>query len=161
MKRLISIFLTALLLTALGCSTARKTEDAKLQKEPDAGYAQRVADAWTEKGFLSEMAPYSDEDLLDFYGIDTAACICAKGFFDATGYTTEAVVAAADEATAKEIESLLSEHLESVKASFRDYDPEALKIAEAAVLLREGGTVLLIVSPDAQAMLDVFRSVTP
>ena len=155
MKRWICLLLAAMLLCGLGCVQPQSA------KEPGKDYAQRVVDAWREKGFLTDMAAYSDEDLLDYYGIDVSACICAAGFADAVGYTDEAVVVAADEATAKEIEALLSDHLDSVKASFRSYDPDALKIAEDAVFLREGGVVLLIVSPNAQAMLEAFRTVRP
>lgn len=155
MKRWICLLLIAGLLCA--CAGAQNGAS----KEYGADFAQRVADAWKNAGYLDDMTPYSEEDLLDYYGIDLSACTCGAGYADAVGYTTEAIVIVAPEETAKEIEALLSDHLASTKDTFRSYDPEAYKIVENAVLLREGGMVLMIVSPDAQAMLETFRTVTP
>ena len=67
----------------------------------------------------------------------------------------------ADETTAKEIEALLGDHLDSVKRQFESYDPDAYALAEKAVLVREGGVVLMIVSPDAEAMKTVFEALLP
>lgn len=156
MKRLTSLLLIVILLCA--CRAGSGSNDPK---EYGADYAQRVADAWRAAGYLDDMAADSDTDLLDSYGIDLSVCRCGKGFADAVGYTKEAVVTVADEATAKEIETLLSDHIEAMKNAFRTYDPEAYRIAENAVLLRDGGMVVMIISPDAQAMLETLRSVTP
>ena len=157
MKRWICLLLIAGLLCA--CAGANKGTEAP--KEYSADFAQRVKEAWSTAGYLDDMTPYSGEDLLDYYGIDLNECTCGIGLADAVGYTTEAVVVVAPEETAKEIEALLSDHLQSTKDTFRSYDPDAYKIVENAVLLREGGMVLMIVSPDAQAMLETFRTVTP
>ena len=156
MKKSIGILLIVLLLFAFGC----KKQDGAA-KEYGADYAQRVADAWKEKGFLADMARYPDADLLDFYGIDLSLCKCGVGYSDAVGYTTEAVVVVADGEAADAIETLLREHLEAIKVSFRGYDAEALKIAENAVMLHEGQLIVMIVSPDAQAMLETLRGVKP
>lgn len=107
------------------------------------------------------MARFADEDLFDYYGIDLAACKGGIGYVDAMGYTTEAIVIVADEAIAKEIETLLSNHLAFQKETFKSYDPDALKIVENAVLERDGGMLVMIVSPNAQAMLETLRNVTP
>lgn len=155
MRRLVCILLIAALFCAFGCG------QEKAQKTYGEDYAQRVADAWKTAGYLDEMARFTDEDLLDYYGIDLAACKGGIGYVDAMGYTTEAIVIVAEEATAKEVETLLSEHLASAKETFRSYDPEALKIVEKAVLERDGGMVVMIVSPDAQAMRETMRNVAP
>ena len=151
MRRLVCILLIAALLCAC----------AGTQKAYGADYAQRVADAWKEKGYLDDMARYSENDLLDYYGIDLSNCKCGVGFSDAVGYTTEAVVVVADGAAADEIETLLSDHIASMKEVFRSYDPEAYQIVENAVMLREGDLIVMIVSPDAQAMLETLRTVAP
>ena len=161
MKRLFCILLIAALLCACAGTAPTETPEQESQKAYGADFAARVAEAWDAAGYLKDMARYSDEDLLDYYGIDRSVCKCGVGYSDAVGYTTEAIVVVAEEATAIEIEALLSEHLAAQRESFRDYDPEALKIAENAVLERDGGMVVLIVSPDAQAMLDTLRGVTP
>lgn len=152
MKRVICLLLAAILFCA--CATAAK-------QEYSADFAARVETAWKEKGYLDDMARFTDEDLLDYYGIDLSVCKGGIGYVDALGYTTEAIVVNADEATAKEIEKMLADHLASAKETFKSYDPEALKIVENAVLERDGGLVVMIVSPDAQAMLETLRSVNP
>ena len=125
----------------------------------EATLSDRVAAAWEDAGYLSDLVQYSDMDLLDLYGIDLTACKSGIGFADAVGYTNEALVIEAEETMAAEIESLLKTHLETVKNQFRSYDPEALKLAEDAVLLRDGGVVVMIVSPLAEEMLAAYRSV--
>lgn len=155
MKRLVCILLIAVLL----CACANTSGAAA--KEYGADFAKRVEAAWKEQGYLEDMARFADEDLFDYYGIDLAACKGGIGYVDAMGYTTEAIVIVAEEATAKEIETMLSEHLASAKETFRSYDPEALKIVEKAVLERDGGMVVMIVSPDAQAMRETMRNVAP
>jgi len=47
-----------------------------------------------------------------------------------------------------------------VKAQFKGYDPEALALAEKAVLVREGDALLFVISPSAEAMLSAFRDLT-
>ena len=152
MKRLVCI----LLIAALLCACA-----GTVKQEYSADFAVRVETAWKEKGYLDDMARFTDEDLLDYYGIDLSACKGGIGYVDALGYTTEAIVIVADEVTAKEIETLLREHLTSQKETFKSYDPDALKIVENAILERDGGLVVMIVSPDAQAMRETMRNVAP
>lgn len=160
MKRLLCILLIAALFCACAGTQGAETP-AETQKAYGADFPQRVAAAWDAAGYLSDMARYSDEDLLDYYGIDLSVLKGGVGYSDAVGYTTEAIVVVGEEAAAIEIEALLTEHLEAQRESFRDYDPDALKIAENAVLERDGGMVVLIVSPDAQAMLETLRTVAP
>lgn len=162
MKRLICILLVAVLLCACGgAQNADKPAGSEQKREYGEDFAQRVVDAWKTAGYLDAMAPYSDMDLLDYYGIDLALCRCGAGYADAAGYTTEAVVVVADGAAADEIETLLSDHVTAMKEVFRSYDPEAYQIVENAVMLREDSLIVMIISPDAQAMLETLRGVTP
>ena len=178
MKRMVLILLTAALLCA--CATpaepvvetdtrAEQTpapieEDVigKVETEaPEKTLAQRIVEAWEAGGLLEGMAPYSEADLLDLYGIDLSACISGAGYSDAVSYVKETVVVEADEAAASEIEALLHNHIEQMKESFRSYDAEAYAIAEKAVLVRKDGVVLMIISPDAEAMKAVFEAQLP
>ena len=43
-------------------------------------------------------------------------------------------------------------------AQFKGYDPEALALAEKAVLVREGDMLLFAICPEAEALLDAFRA---
>ena len=120
----------------------------------------RVVDAWTSAGYLEDMIPYSEVDLLDMYGVDSNQCIFVEGYGDSDGYTKEAVIIEADEKNAAMMEDLLVTHLDRVRDQFRSYDPAALALVEKAVMLRENGIVLMIVSPDAQSMLGLYREFT-
>ena len=122
-------------------------------------YSEAVAKAWEEAGLLDGVVQYFDVDLLDLYGIDPNLCVSCVGYADAVGYTKEIIFVETDTAYAAEVESLLQTHLETVQNQFRSYDPEALKVAENAILLREGGIVLMLITQNADEMLNAFRSV--
>ena len=74
--------------------------------QTDAPASERLSDrviaAWTEAGYLSDMARYSELDLLDLYGIDLSRCISGAGYADAVGYTNEALVLEANGETVAE-----------------------------------------------------------
>ncbi len=142
--------------------TAEPTEAPAPTEEPapPEGLADRLAARWEAEGLLVDLYPMEDMDVLDLYGIDFAACISGAAFGDAAGYTNEAVIVEAEGAVLDEAEALLRDHLDAVKAQFRDYDPEALALAEKAVLVREGNALLFVISPSADAMLAAFRAMT-
>lgn len=127
---------------------------------PETTYAAALAAAFAETGALDEMAPYSELDLLDYYGIDAARCESVAGYTDAVGYTNELVVVQADETVAAEIESLLAGYLEARETQFAGYDADAAAMVKKAVLRRDGGVVLMIISPEAEALLEVYRGFT-
>ena len=136
--------------------------EAPVQTDPPQteGYAQRVAAAWNAEGLLDGFVPYSEEDLLDLYGIDLSVCISGVGYAETAGLAVrEMVLVEADDATASEVEQLLADHLESMKAQFRGYDPDAYALLETAVLIRDGGVVLMLVSPDAETLQRVAAGV--
>ena len=113
---------------------------------------------WMTDGLMEDMYPLTAEDALDYYGIDFSACKAAMAFGDAVGYVNEAVVVAAEGPALDEAEAMLKDHLNAMKNQFRGYDAEALALAEKAVLIREGNMVLFIISPNAEAMVAVYRN---
>ena len=113
---------------------------------------------WMTDGLMEDMYPLTAEDALDYYGIDFSACKAAMAFGDAVGYVNEAVIVAAEGSVLDEAEAMLKDHLNAVKNQFRGYDADALALAEKAVLIREGNMVLFIISPNAEAMLAVYRN---
>lgn len=137
-------------------STGAPAAPAPAQEGP----VETLVARWNGEALLEGMYPMATEDALDLYGIDFAACLGGAAFGDADGYTNEAVVVQAEGAVLDEAEALLRDHLETVKAQFRGYDPEALALAEKAVLVREGDMLLFVISPNADAMLAAFRSLT-
>lgn len=135
------------------------SEPVPADSVPEETFSQQVVRVWTEAGLLEGFAPYSELDLLDLYGIDLSLCYNGAGFADAVSYVNEAVVVEADEETAKQIEQLLKNHLDAIKEQFESYDADAYALADKAVLVRDGGIVLMIVSPDAKAMQDLVSQI--
>lgn len=127
---------------------------------PEAGFADQLVAAWAAAGLLEGLYPFENEDAFDYYGVDLSAGKGGAAFGDAVGYTNEALVLEADGAYLDEAEVLLQNHLEDVKDQFRSYDAAALALAEKAVLLREGDVLLFLLSPNADAMLAVYRGLT-
>ena len=147
--------------TAAPVEDAPESADAPAAPAPaQEGPVETLVARWNGEALLEGMYPMAAEDALDLYGIDFAACLGGAAFGDADGYTNEAVVVQAEGTVLDEAEALLQDHLETVKAQFRGYDPEALALAEKAVLVREGDMLLFIISPNADAMLAAFRSLT-
>ena len=122
--------------------------------------ADKLLAQWQAAGLAQDMFPLATEDVLDYYGIDLSVCRSGVALGDAVGYANEAVFVEADKAVLDEVEALLQDHLTAVKAQYRGYDAEALALAEKAVLLREGDTVLFIISPNAEEMLAAYRGLT-
>ena len=147
--------------TAAPVEDAPESADAPAAPAPaQEGPVDTLVARWNGEALLEGMYPMAAEDALDLYGIDFAACLGGAAFGDADGYTNEAVVVQAEGTVLDEAEALLQDHLETVKAQFRGYDPEALALAEKAVLVREGDMLLFVISPNADAMLAAFRSLT-
>ena len=147
--------------TAAPVDGAPESADAPAAPAPaQEGPVDTLVARWNGEALLEGMYPMAAEDALDLYGIDFAACLGGAAFGDADGYTNEAVVVQAEGTVLDEAEALLRDHLETVKAQFRGYDPEALALAEKAVLVREGDMLLFVISPNADAMLAAFRSLT-
>lgn len=142
-------------------AASTEAPDAPADEPEAADFAHRVAAAWEDAGYLDGMQMYAEADVLDYYGIDLSSCKSGIACYDTSSYVLEAVLLEADEATAAELETLLTEHLTALKAQFRSYDAGALAMAEKAVLWREGGIVLLIISPDADAMQAMCRELMP
>ncbi len=131
------------------------------QKVPaDSSLVDSLAVQWMTDGLVDDMFPLTAEDVLDYYGIDLAACRNGIVFGDAVGYANEVVIVEAEDGVLNEVEAMLQDHLQAVKAQYKGYDAEALALAEKAVLLREGNVMLFIISPNAEAMLAVYRELT-
>lgn len=126
----------------------------------ESGLVDSLTVQWATDGLVENMFPLTAEDVLDYYGIDLAACRNGIVFGDAVGYANEAVIVEAEDGVLNEVEAMLQDHLQAVKAQYKGYDAEALALAEKAVLLREGNVVLFIISPNAEAMLAVYRELT-
>ena len=109
-------------------------------------------------GNLTDMARYSDVDLLNLYGIDVAACQCALGYVNTTGLADQVVLAvASDEAGAESIQGLLQGHVDRLLTQYKGYDATAYATVEKAELFRMGNAVVLLICPEAAALAEICR----
>lgn len=146
-------------IVATPTETPAPTEAPTAEPIPaEAGPAEKLAEQWAAQGLLQGLFPMAAGDVLDLYGIDFAACRSAAAFGDAEGYTNEVVLLEAEGPVLDEAEALLQGHLTAVKAQFKGYDPDALALAEKAVLVREGDMLLFAISPNAEALLSAFQA---
>lgn len=151
---------------AVEVTEAPATEEPVVTEEPTAEpvgpspveelYAQMEA-----TGVLTDMAPYSQTDLLDLFGIDPAVCECAAGYVNASGLCDQVVLAVAvDETNADAIYNLLSAHVERLLAQYNGYDATAYATVQKAELFRNGNAVVLIISPEAASLVEICRNFT-
>lgn len=139
--------------------TAEPTEAPTAEPAPaEPSQVDALVADWEAQGLLSGLYPMAADDVLDLYGIDCALCRGVAAFGDADGYTNEVVLAEAEGPVLDEVQGLLENHLAAVKAQFKGYDPDALALAEKAVLVREGDMLLFAITPDAEALLAAFRA---
>lgn len=132
--------------------------DISAGAETKPSYAEALCAAFAQTGAIDAFAPYSEIDILDYYGIDVAECISAVAYVDTEGYACELVIVEAEEAMAKDIESLLTEYLDMRYKQFESYDADAAQLVKDAVMRRDNGIVLMIVSPQADELLSIYRS---
>jgi len=109
---------------------------------------------------MLEMTP---ELALDFYGIDTARCAQWVLRLAQDSLTADEVllIEARDAAAAEEIHGYLQGRMEAKAAEAITYSPEQYAIIRRGHLLRDGLYLALIVSPDAEALLKVYRGQVP
>lgn len=119
---------------------------------------QRVLHAWTEECLLENMFLYGQEDLLALYGIELDRCIDGVGFGDAVGFVQEVLLIQVETEGAKEVMSLMENHLQAIQGQFQGYDPEAYALAKDAVISQRDDLILMAVSPYARELEQIFLS---
>ena len=150
-KRILPLLLALalVLLTACGAS-APKEINADLNQV----YAQLG-----EKLELPEMLLLSEKKILDYTGLDPAACSQALVAICGEGLRVDEIwlVEAADEDGAKAVQDLARARVEQICAETQDYLPDQYAVAKEARIVTVGRFVALFVSPDAAEMENLFR----
>ena len=153
MKKYICLAVSAVLLLALAaCSGGEKGKNADFQ-------VQDAMDAMLEKAPIDDPLTLGESDMLDFFGIQSdsmeqfAAVTCSNGI----SAQEIVLVKATDEDSAKAVEEKLQNRLDSRKAEAKDYLPDQYAILEECEVKRDGVYVRLIISPEAQALVDIYQ----
>ena len=98
------------------------------------------------------------DDLADYYGIEGDKVAEFAAVQDACGYKDEIVIIkAVDEASAKEIEALLNEHVEYQKNSMKNYDPAQYDILGSSEVIVNGVYVAMFISAEQSAMAEIYN----
>ena len=143
-KKVRSVLLLALAVmmavSAAGCSGGTKTADMDVAK---------VMDAMLEKAPIEGGIELSQDDMLNFYGIQSEDMEAFAANLAADGITAKEIVLvkAKDEDSAKTVESKLQSRLDARRNEFNNYLPDQYAIVEKSEVKRDGVYVRLIISP--------------
>lgn len=151
-KTLAAALLLAALLLLSGCG---QQAPAPKPLSLEAAYA-RMAQAVT----LPPMLEVDGEMALDFYGIEPGWCVQAVMMLAEDSLIADEILLleARDQATADAMAALLKNRMDAKAAEAITYSPEQYAIIQRGHLVREGLHLALIVSPDADALLEAYRA---
>lgn len=99
--------------------------------------------------------------LLDLYGIKEEDVTASACFVTMNAIFPDEVIMvnAVNKDKAQEIVELLQTHLDAVKVQSQSYDAENYAIAQKCEVMTEGLTVALFLSPDQEAMVEIFNRI--
>lgn len=151
MKRsyLLALLLAALLLT--GCSA---------EKQAAAPDMQAVYTAITQRVVLPEMVAITDNRRLDVLGIAPEDCRQAITLLCADSVRADEIwlIEAVDETAAGKIEKLARLRVADRLEQMKNYLPDQYVVVRNAKIKGTGRCVALFISPEADSMVEVFRS---
>lgn len=160
MKRILALSLALLLV--FGLAACGGEEKPKENAKP---VEMAVADIYTrltEVIAMPEMLVVGDGMIVDFCGIEESdrksavVAICADSLKTDEIWVIEAV----DEAAAERIVALAKSRLKKKGEESITYSPEQYAVVEKAQLLQNGNHVILLVSPDVDAMATALATIT-
>ena len=148
MKRLLTVLLAVLLvlgLTACG-GPAEVTPDM-----------QQVYQTMKDK--LPEMVLYTEDVVLDAYGIEAESCkqMVVSSYYDGVQAAELWLIEAADAEAAKEIAELVRMRLTSLQNQFSSYDAAAYQLVKDAEPIIHGNCIALIVAEDAEDLIQIYK----
>ena len=156
MKKTLSVlFAAALLLAVVGLFAACG--------KPEAEKTLDLPGIMTEIAMKTEMpAEYidiqTDEDLMDYYGLDAKLIRAYAIRQNASGYEDEIVmVEANDEAGAQAVAAMLESHRNDNKTAMRGYSPDMFELLSKTTVDIHGRYVTMFVSADAETMKTIFN----
>ena len=149
MKKQIAIIclVFTILLGMVGCSAPAVEMDM-----------QAVYEEISQSIELPQMLELDASLMLDYCGIREEAVNQAKVLICADSLRTDEIwlLEAKDAAAAKDLMALADKRLSKKGEESITYSPEQYKVVEKAKCLQEGNYIALFVSPDSEAMANVF-----
>ena len=149
MKKYIAILLAVLVLCLAGCGGK---DQAVNVIDVEAVYDSMEA-------VLPEMLPMDEAMMLNFCGIKAEQCkqvvvaVCSDGLRADEVWLIEA----ADEAALKELQSLADGRLTRKGEESITYSPEQYEVVKKAEVITAGNYLAVLVSPDVDALADIFN----
>lgn len=151
MKKIILSVTAVLMALVMLASCGKSTAEAVNVKEVYQKITESVA-------MPEETVELAADDLVDYYGIEADKVADFAAVQDACGYKDEIVIIkASDEASAAEIEALLSEHIEYQKDSMKNYDPAQYNILGSSEVITNGVYVAMFISAEQSTMADIYN----
>ena len=148
MKRLIALLLVILTLCLAGCGGKEQAVEMDVQAVYE-----------SMEGTLPEMLVMDEAMMLNFCGIKPEQCkqvvvaVCSDGLRADEVWLIEA----ADEAALKELEALAEGRLTRKGEESITYSPEQYAVVEKAEVITAGNYLAVLVSPDVDALADIFN----
>ena len=169
MKLTALIIAAALLLSACGAAPAPETAapeqpeaaaPAPETETVDSPDLEGVYQQFQEKLSLPEMAAVSEKRRDAILGIAPEDCLQAVTVLCGDSVRADEIwmIEAADDAAADRIAELAQVRLDQRAQEMENYLPDQYQIVKQAKIVREGRFVGLFVSPDADAMEELFRA---
>ena len=149
MKKYIALLLVVLMLCLAGCGG----------KDQAVNVIDVQAVYESMEGTLPAMVLMDEAMMLNFCGIKAEQCkqvvvaVCSDGLRADEVWLIEA----ADEAALKELEALAEGRLTRKGEESITYSPEQYKVVEKAEVITAGNYLAVLVSPDVDALVDIFN----
>ncbi len=150
MKQLLSGLLVLVLMLSL-CACGEGTD----------GVTPNMQSVFTSMAeHLPEAEPFDAESVFNAYGVDPASCKqeVVISYYDGSCTSELWLIEAVDEEAAASIKALAETRLDSLGSQFRSYDPVAYALVQEAKLLVHGNCVIVIVSENADALLEIYQT---
>ena len=148
--RLFALLLLPLLLTACG-----PTAPAKQALEVD---VEALLETMAEQTEWEDMMEMNIKHLKNLYGIEEADLTSFAGAMKTDGITADEVLIleAKDTETAEALVKKLQARLKAKSNEAKDYLPAQYKVIEEAEILQKERYAALLVSPDVEALLELW-----
>lgn len=162
MKRLFAMILAVVMLLSLagcGSNTNEETQPETLPQESLApADMEKIYEAMAEK--MPEMIRMDETTMLNFCGIQAQDCVQVVAAICADGLITDEVwlIEAKDEAALERLKALAENRLQMKGEESITYSPEQYEVVQKAQVLTNGLYMALIVSPDVDALAEIFRA---
>lgn len=161
MKRIFALILAVVLLLSMNaCGNAPERETqatvAATQAAAVPADMQSIYDAMAE--LMPEMILMDETTMLNFCGISAEDCTQVVAAICADGLVTDEVwlIEAKDEAALERLKALAETRLQLKGEESITYSPEQYAVVQEARIITEGLYMALIVSPDVDALAEIF-----